>query len=208
MADRMRRDVAEQQHIPRIPAEEARKLFDECEAFLISSGDLLHKLPSAGISTLLGALSENILLLAVQPDEHGERLRARLMSSLAPSLAGELSGDSVLSIEEIVCISNSVLPCLLLEIGRRRRHIYIEFPLNPAAPAAIFRFSPDPERKPRPLNRKQLLDLMNLFGESMVGLCYFGDKESRKHVEDFFVDGPDSANERPCRSLPSIKRLQ
>jgi len=144
-------------------------------------------------------------LLAVQPDAWGERTRARLISALAPALADNLSEDSALSIEEIVRVSNSVLPCLLLEIGRRRQHVQIEFPLNPADSDAVFSFAPEPLRDAHSVSREQLLKLMNVAGEEMVGLCYFGDEESRSHIEAYLRQ---TTKARSCRNLSSLKRPQ
>ena len=73
-----------------------------------------------------------MLQLAIQPDSWGERIRARLMSELAPALRLPSDGGSTLSTEEIVQVTNAVVPCFLLELGRRKQHIQVEFPLNPA----------------------------------------------------------------------------
>lgn len=77
-------------------------------------------------------LDDKVLQLAIQPDSWGERTRARLMSELAPALRLPSDGGSTLSTEEIVQVTNAVVPCFLLELGRRKQHIQVEFPLNPA----------------------------------------------------------------------------
>ncbi len=203
----MRRQAVAKQRIPRIRAAEAGKLLEECDVFLRSSRDLLANLRSAGIGALFKAISERVLLLAVQPDAWGERMRARLMSALAPALADDLPGDSVLSIEDIVRISNSVLPCFLLELGRREQHVYVEFPLNPAVPDSVFRFAPEPRREPRSVSREQFLKLMGAAGEEMAGLCYFGDEASRDQIVAVLGNQQTIGKERSCRTLPSAKRL-
>ena len=71
-----------------------------------------------------------MLQLAIQPDDSGERTRARLMSAIVPALCSE----PVPGIEDFVRITNTMLPCLLLELGRRNRHIEVEFPADPQAP--------------------------------------------------------------------------
>jgi hypothetical protein len=202
-----RRQVAVKQRISRIRAAEATKLLEECDRFFAASSALLGNLRCAGITGLLRALNERILLLAVQPDAWGERTRARLISVLAPALADDLSDDSALSVEDIVRISNSVLPCFLLEIGRRRQHIQIEFPLNPAEFDAVFNFAPEPLRQAHSVSREQLLKLMNVAGEEMVGLCYFGDEESRGRIEAC-LNHEQTTSSRPCRTSPYLKRPQ
>jgi len=61
----------------------------------------------------------------VQPDSWGQRTRARLIAEIFASLKG-IPADQA-SVEEIAHVSNVVVPCFLLELGRRRRHIEIEF---------------------------------------------------------------------------------
>jgi hypothetical protein len=99
----------------------------------------------------------NHLELAVQPDSWGERTRARLISELFAGLKGIPAEDA--KVEEIVKVSNILVPCFLLELGRRRQHIEIEFPANPC------------------------VRLVAEAGEELVGLCHFGDQRSREHIE-------------------------
>ena len=85
--------------------------------------------------------------------------------------------------EEITEISNIVIPCFLLELGRRRRHIEIEFPVNPSASAARFGLRTGPSHPTYCISSEQLIRLVAATGEELVGLCYFGDQESREHIE-------------------------
>jgi hypothetical protein len=81
-------------------------------------------------------------------------------------------------VEEIAHVSNVVVPCLLLELGRRRRHIEIEFPSRctvwrPCGPSCpIYSISGE-----------ELIRLVAEAGEELVGLCYFGDQPSREKIE-------------------------
>jgi hypothetical protein len=104
------------------------------------------------------------------------------MSDLAPALRTPSNGGSTLSVAEIAQVTNAVMPCLLLELGRRKQHIEVEFPLNPAARTACFRLSVGPPGPMHSLTTDRLLRLVNDAGEALVGLCYFGDHESRKRV--------------------------
>lgn len=105
------------------------------------------------------------------------------MSDLAPALRTPSHEGSPLSIEEIAQISNAVMPCFLLELGRRRLHIQVEFPLNPAERTACFRFSVAPSDPMRSLSTELLLHLVDACGEALVGLCCFGDQVCRTKIE-------------------------
>jgi hypothetical protein len=86
-------------------------------------------------------------------------------------------------VEEIVQVSNVVVPCFLLELGRRRQHIEIEFPENPCDSGARFEFRAGPSRPVYSIDREQLVRLVAKAGEDLVGLCYFGDQPSRERIE-------------------------
>src|SRR5258708_4033414 len=116
------------QRVPRIAGRQAAKILEECDNLLRHSNDLLSNLRRIGFGALLNALSQDILQLALQPDSWGERLRARLMSDIAPALQGDMSQQHAVNIDDIAHCSNIVMPCFLLELGRRNRHIQIEFP--------------------------------------------------------------------------------
>jgi hypothetical protein len=73
--------------------------------------------------------------------------------------------------------------CFLLELGRRRRHIEIEFPADPCDSGARFRLRAGPSCPVYSINGKQLVRLVAESGEELVGLCYFGDQRSRENVE-------------------------
>jgi len=175
--------VAAKQKIPRIPPAEASAIFKRCEQLLEKSRELLLNLRSAGISELLGRMDDRMLQLAIQPDASGERTRARLMSEIAQALGAEPTMGRTVSIEEIVQVTNAVMPCLLLEIGRRKQYIQVEFLLNPAASDACFSLSVGPAQATHSINSDRLHQLVKETGEALVGLCYFGDEESRTHIE-------------------------
>ena len=117
----------------------------------------------------------------MQPDSWGERTRARLIAELFAGLRGSPAEDA--SVEEIVQVSNIVVPCFLLELGRRRQHIEIEFPANPCGSATRFALRAGPSYPVHSVNSEQLVRLVAEAGEELVGLCYFGDQRSREHIE-------------------------
>lgn len=169
------------QKIPRIEPKEAALVFAQCEQLLDSSPVFVENLRQAGFARFLAPLRDQILELAVQPDSWGERTRARLISELFASLKGIPAENARL--EEIVQFSNVVVPCFLLELGRRRHHIEIEFPANPCDSAARFALRAGPSYPVHSANSEQLVRLVAEAGEELVGLCYFGDQRSREHIE-------------------------
>jgi len=175
--------VAAKQKVPRIRPAEASAIFKRCEQLLEESRALLLNLRSSGISELLGRMDDRMLQLAIQPDAWGERTRARLMSDIAPALGAEPAAERNVSIEHIVHATNVVMPCLLLEIGRRKQYLQVEFPPNPAASDACFRLSVGPSHPTHSINGDRLHRLVKEAGEALVGLCYFGDEQSRTRLE-------------------------
>jgi len=169
------------QKIPRIGPEEAARVFAQCEHLLDSSPVFVENLRQVGFARFLAPLNEQILELAVQPDSWGERTRARLIAELFAGLRGILAEDA--SVEEIVKVSNVVVPCFLLELGRRRQHIEIDFPNDPCDSAARFGLRAGPSCPVYSINSEQLVRLVAESGEELVGLCYFGDQQSREHIE-------------------------
>jgi hypothetical protein len=117
----------------------------------------------------------------VQPDSWGERTRARLIAEVFTGLKGIPAEDA--SVEEIAQVANIVVSCFLLELGRRRQHIEIEFPANPCDSAARFALRAGPSYPVHSVNSEQLVRLVAEAGEELVGLCYFGDQRSRHHIE-------------------------
>jgi len=117
----------------------------------------------------------------VQPGSWGERTRARLISEVFARLRG-IPVEKV-SVEEIVQISNVVVPCFLLELGRRKHHIDIQFPNDPCEASARFEFRAGPSRPVYSIDPDQLVRLVAEAGEELVGLCYFGDQPSRENIE-------------------------
>jgi len=169
------------QKISRIGPAEAARVFTQCEDLLNSPAVLVENLRQAGFARFLAPLHEQILELAVQPDSWGERTRARLISELFAGLKGIPAEDA--SVEEIAQVANVVVPCFLLELGRRRQHIEIEFPGNPCDSAARFALRAGPSCPVHSVNSEQLVRLVAEAGELLVGLCYFGDQRSREHIE-------------------------
>ena len=168
------------QKVPRIGSKEAARVLEQCEHLLDSSSVFVENLRQLGFARFLAPLNERILELAVQPDSWGERTRARLISYLFAGLRG-LPAESA-TVEEIVHASNVVVPCFLLELGRRRQHIEIKFPDNPCDSGARFEFSAGPSHPAYSIDREQLVRLVAEAGEELVGLCYFGDQPSRERV--------------------------
>ena len=169
------------QTIPRIGPEEAARVFAQCEHLLDSATDFAEDLRQVGFARFLAPLHDQILELAVQPDSWGERTRARLISEVFARLRG-VSVEKV-SVEEIVQVSNVVVPCFLLELGRRRQHIEIEFPADPCDSGARFKLRAGPSCQIRSISGEQLVRLVAEAGEELVGLCYFGDQRSRENIE-------------------------
>ena len=169
------------QQIPRITSKEAERIFAHCEHLLDGSGSLCQNLREAGFSRFLSQLDDKILALAVQPDTWGERTRARVIAEVYSGLRGSPAEHA--TVEEIAEISNIVMPCLLLELGRRRQHIGIEFPTNPCDSSARFVLRAGPSHPIHSVTGKQLVRLVAETGEELVGLCYFGDQQSRESIE-------------------------
>jgi hypothetical protein len=193
------------QTIPRIASKEAGQIFADCERVLESAGALSRDLRQAGFSWFLAQFDQKILELAVQPDSWGERTRARLIAEIFTGLKGIPAEDA--SVEEIAEISNIVMPCFLLELGRQRQHIEIDFPINPCDSAARFRLRAGASYPIHSITSQQLVRLVAETGEELVGLCYFGDQQSREHVEAHLTrkgTTPDSSTQ-PCDSSSPSK---
>jgi len=169
------------QKIPRIGSKEAARVFEQCEDLLECFSVFVENLRQMGFTRFLAPLNEQILELAVQPDSWGERTRARLISYVFAGFRG-LPPESA-TVKEIVQVSNVLVPCFLLELGRRRQHIEIKFPDNPCDPGARFEFRAGPSRPVYSIDRGQLVRLVAKAGEELVGLCYFGDQPSRERIE-------------------------
>jgi hypothetical protein len=173
------------QIVPRIGPKDAARVFEQCEHLLDSSSVFVENLRQLGFARFLAPLSDQILELAVQPDSWGEQTRARLISYVFAGLRG-LPAEAA-TVEEIVQVSNVVVPCFLLELGRRRKHIEIKFPDNPCDSGARFEFSAGPSLPVYSIDREQLGRLVAEAGEELVGLCYFGDQPSRERVESLLA---------------------
>ena len=180
------------QKIPRIGPKEAARVFAQCAHLLDSSPVLVENLRQIGFARFLAPLHEDILKLAVQPDSWGERTRARLISYVFAGLRG-LPAEAA-TVEEIVQVSNVVVPCFLLELGRRRQHIGIKFPADPCDSGARFAFRAGLSRPVYSIDRELLVRLVAEAGEELVGLCYFGDQASRERIESLLAPKGSTAN--------------
>jgi hypothetical protein len=169
------------QAIPRIEPKDAARIFRKLECLTDGSGELVTGLHRAGFAQFLNKLEEPVLQLAIQPDSWGERTKARLVSAIMSGLKG-MEAESA-SVKEIVDISNIVMPCLLLELGRRKGRIAVEFPRDPCENGAHFGVSVTASTPMYSLTTEQIMRLVTEFGEDLVGLCYFGDQQSREAIE-------------------------
>jgi len=174
------------QRIPRISPKKAEDILKHCDQTLRDSREILANLSCVGFPQLLAVLSDDILRLAVQPDPWGERVRARLLSDIAPALQGDVDGKLGVSVEDIAHCASIVMPCLLLELGRRLGHIKIEFPSDPTNSVATFKFCAGKDRPVHSIDNQQLLFISSTYGPNFVGLCYFGDQQSRLLIERAF----------------------
>jgi hypothetical protein len=181
--DKTRTRKASRHRVPRIAGRRAAKILEECDDLLRQSSDLLSNLRRLGFGALLNVLSQNILQLALQPDSWGERLRARLMSDIAPALQGDMSELHAVNIDDIAHCANIVVPCFLLELGRRNQHIQVEFPSDPTNSSTRFKLRAGKSYPLHSINNEQLVRLASSIGEELVGLCYFGDQQSRESIE-------------------------
>lgn len=170
------------QQVPRIRPTEAAKILKQCERFVDDVQDRPH-LHGFGFAEILVCMSDDILRLTIQPDSWGERARARVMSDIVPALQGEDAERHKISLEDIAYCANIVMPCLLLELGRRKGHIEIEFPPDPTDSSARFKICAGQPYPFHSITNQQLVTLVSQCGKDLVGLCYFGDKDSRKSVE-------------------------
>jgi hypothetical protein len=163
-----RASVLAKQRIPRISARKAAEILKNCDQLLAESKQVLADLPRVGFAQFLALLSEDILRLAIQPDSYGERARARLISDIVPALQGNISEMHAVSIEDIAYCSNIVMPCLLLELGRRKRHIEIEFPPDPTDSSARFKICAGQAYPFHSITNQQILRLVSQCGEELV----------------------------------------
>jgi len=189
--------------IPRISARKAAEILKHCNELLADSKQVLADLPRVGFAQFLSLLSEDILRLATQPDSWGERARARLISDIVPALQGNMAERHAVSIEDIAYCSNIVMPCLLLELGRRWEHIEIEFPPDPTDSSARFKFCAGRPHPFHSITNQQLLRLVSQCGEDLVGLCYFGDQKSRGWIEAELESQSGIRNLKPRSGPPS-----
>lgn len=191
------------QAIPRIEPKDAARIFAKLDRLMDDSGELIAKLRRGGFGQFLNELEEPVLELAVQPDSWGERTKARLVSAIMSGLKG-MRAESA-KVQEIVDVSNVVMPCFLLELGRRKGHIAAEFPKDPCEREAHFGLGVAPSRPMHSVTSEQITRLVTDFGEDLVGICYFGDRQSRDVIEADLNRGEDGTNPkgRPCRTIAS-----
>jgi hypothetical protein len=198
--------MRDKQKIPRIERKDAARIFAQLEHLLEGCDDQVASLRTAGFPQFLTQLHEPILQLAVQPDSWGERTRARLVSVMMRALR-DTPAESA-SVEEVVAISNIVTPCFLLELGRRKQHLEVAFPKDPCELCAHFALSVSPSHSMHSISNEQLARLVTEVGEDLVGLCYFGDQQSRENIEAELNRDEAAANSktRPCRTLSSLSQ--
>jgi hypothetical protein len=175
--------VLAKRRIPRISARKAAGILKHCKELLAESKQVLAELPRLGFAQFLAVLRDDILRLATQPDSWGERARARLMSDIVPALQSNIAERHAVNIEDIAYCANIVLPCFLLELGRRNGHIEIEFPPDPTDSSARFKICAGHPYPFHSITNQRLLRLVSKCGEELVGLCYFGDQKSRGWIE-------------------------
>ncbi len=194
------------QQIPRIGSKEAARVFAQCEHLLNNSPVFAENIRQVGFAQFLAPLHDQILELAVQPDSWGERARARLIAQVFASLKGIPAEHA--SVYEIAHVSNVVVPCFLLELGRRRRHIEIEFPADPCDSAARFCLRVGPSSPNHSISSDELIRLVAETGEELVGVCYFGDQHSREGIESWLARTCPTVDSttQPRRSSPSEKK--
>ena len=193
------------QQIPRIGSKEAARVFAQCEHLLNNSPVFAENMRQVSFARFLAPLHDQILELAVQPDSWGERARARLIAQVFASVKGIPAEQA--SVYEIAHVSNVVVPCFLLELGRRRRHIEIEFPADPCNSAARFglRLGSSPNHS---ISSDELIRLVAETGEELVGVCYFGDQHSREGIESWLARTCPTVDSttQPRPSSPSEKK--
>src|SRR5438132_4084599 len=117
MPRKARIQTPEHQRIPRIRPLEAEEILKRCDGVLAEPGNLAQNLQGDGFASLLRALDDKVLQLALQPDSLGERTRARVISAVLASLSEHSSEPMTTSVDEIAHTSSIVMPCSLLELG-------------------------------------------------------------------------------------------
>jgi hypothetical protein len=198
-----RASVPSNQRISRISGKKAQEILRNYSELVAGSKPVLAELSHFGFARFLALLSDDILRLAVQPDVSGERMRARLMSDLAPALQGDTAGKYEVSTDDIAYCSNIVMPCLLLELGRRLGHVQIEFPVDPTNSTARFKLRTGTGSRVHSIENRELLLLASDCGPDLVGLCYFGDQQSRELIEtklEFAPQTPSAVASFPARN--------
>jgi hypothetical protein len=158
---------------------ESAKIFKACDSKLEQMRQLLSTGSRLVFGEFLAALDDDVLRLAIQPDSWGERMRARLMSDLAPAFGGTRQ----ITIAQIAHCSSIIMACLLFELGRRRGHMHIDFPSNPADESARFNVCSGNSYPVHSIEKEQLLSLVSSSGPQLVALCYCGDQQCREQVE-------------------------
>lgn len=154
------------QKIPRIGSKDAARVFEQCQRLLDGSPDLVENVRRGGFARFLAPLQDQILELAVQPDSWGQRARAGLIAEVFASLR-RIPAEQA-RVEEIAHVSNVVVPCVLLELGRRRRHIEIEFPADPCDSAARFGLRVGPSSPNHSISGDELIRLVAEAGEELT----------------------------------------
>jgi hypothetical protein len=182
----------DRQKIPRIQAREAAQIYEVCAHLDETADHPLAGLRTAGFDWFLARVEESILRLAVQPDSWGERTKACLIAEIISHLTG--TPVASWSTPEMAEISNVLIPCFLLELGRRYQHIHVEFPRDPCEASARFEMKAGLSHPTHSITKKQLVRLAREAGEELVGLCYFGDPRSRTAIESRLAFDSEATN--------------
>jgi hypothetical protein len=197
--------VRNRQKIPRIGSKEAARVFAQCE-HLLNNSPVAENLRQVSFARFLAPLLDQILELALQPDSWGQRTRARLIAEIFASIKGIPAERA--SVDEIAHVSNVVVPCFLLELGRRRRHIEIEFPVDPCDSAARFCLRVGTSSPNHSISSDKLIRLVAEASEELVGVCYLGDQHSREGIESWLARTCPTVDSttQPRQSSPSEKK--
>ena len=80
-----------------------------------------------------------------------------------------------------------------------------EFPRDPCEREAHFGVGVAASAPMHSVTSERIMQLVTEFGEDFVGLCYFGDQQSRDVIEAELNRGEADSNPkgRPCRTLAS-----
>src|SRR5438876_8491226 len=110
MPRKARNQMPERQRIPRIRPVEAEEILKRCDGLLAEPGNLAQNLERDGFGSLLRALDDKVLQLALQPDSWGERTRARIISAILDALREPSDNAEAANVAEIAHRSSIIMP--------------------------------------------------------------------------------------------------